>query len=478
MANRKVTINIATTADTSGANQATAAMGKLTTATAAATTATAGAAKGAGRVGQLAGQAGFQIQDFAVQVGAGTSALTAFSQQAPQLLGAFGPTGAIAGAIVAIGAIAAKVFLTMLDDAKVAGEAAKEAGDDLKEAFETAGGDAADALISKIKQQREVIDLLKTAALELIDVQASKIKSDSNLAKSQAKTTEEALKYLEATGQIETSEKAIIELRKQTAEAEKSAAIASIEVGIQAQRNIYDQIREQKIGVQEDVDQAQARVNELQAEQAKLSTQLLAREKRDKSMEGLDGYGDGYVSPQANILTARLAKIEKEIEDLFTSIDKAPEEIGAITTKAYEQATKVQKAIEEGKIAIDSLGAQFGETTKTDEIKQTVADISEGVKELATEVAKIQPVNEIQKEAKEAIMAAVENGVLTANEQREIGTNLQILMGTLKAGQGTTLKAVQDLITLNNELVSKVAATNIAIGDLRSKVNNLALPAR
>ena len=46
--------------------------------------------------------AAFQIQDFAVQVGSGQSAMTAFTQQAPQFLGVFGAGGAILGTIVAI----------------------------------------------------------------------------------------------------------------------------------------------------------------------------------------------------------------------------------------------------------------------------------------------------------------------------------------------------------------------------------------
>jgi hypothetical protein len=48
-------------------------------------------------------QAAFQVGDFATQVGAGTSATVALSQQLPQLLGAFGALGAIVGAGVAIG---------------------------------------------------------------------------------------------------------------------------------------------------------------------------------------------------------------------------------------------------------------------------------------------------------------------------------------------------------------------------------------
>ncbi|WP_424813573.1 hypothetical protein [Roseococcus sp. YIM B11640] len=61
--------------------------------------------------GSIIGQAGFQIQDFAVQVGAGQSALVAFGQQGSQLLGIFGPAGAVAGAALAIGVIAAQLLL-------------------------------------------------------------------------------------------------------------------------------------------------------------------------------------------------------------------------------------------------------------------------------------------------------------------------------------------------------------------------------
>ena len=47
-------------------------------------------------------QIGFQVGDFATQVGAGTSATQALGQQLPQLLGAFGTFGALAGAGAAI----------------------------------------------------------------------------------------------------------------------------------------------------------------------------------------------------------------------------------------------------------------------------------------------------------------------------------------------------------------------------------------
>jgi hypothetical protein len=63
-------------------------------------------------VGNVATQAGFQIQDFATQVAGGTSAVTAFGQQAPQFLGVFGPGGALAGAAIAVGALGYKLWET------------------------------------------------------------------------------------------------------------------------------------------------------------------------------------------------------------------------------------------------------------------------------------------------------------------------------------------------------------------------------
>ena len=47
-------------------------------------------------------QAGFQVGDFAVQVANGTSKMQAFGQQGAQMLGIFGPVGAVLGAAVAI----------------------------------------------------------------------------------------------------------------------------------------------------------------------------------------------------------------------------------------------------------------------------------------------------------------------------------------------------------------------------------------
>ena len=50
-------------------------------------------------------QASFQLQDVAVQAQAGTNAFTILGQQGPQIASIFGPSGAVAGALIAFGAL-------------------------------------------------------------------------------------------------------------------------------------------------------------------------------------------------------------------------------------------------------------------------------------------------------------------------------------------------------------------------------------
>lgn len=71
-----------------------------------------------GRMGQVAQQAGYQIQDFANQVAGGQSAMLAFGQQAPQLFSTFGVGGAVFGAIIAVSAAIGGTLVNAIKTAK------------------------------------------------------------------------------------------------------------------------------------------------------------------------------------------------------------------------------------------------------------------------------------------------------------------------------------------------------------------------
>lgn len=84
-------------------------------------------------------QVGYQVQDFAVQVQGGTSMLVALGQQGSQLLGIFGPAGAIAGMILAIGTGLVGALLAAGDATKKLSENTEKLDDattKLKGAFE------------------------------------------------------------------------------------------------------------------------------------------------------------------------------------------------------------------------------------------------------------------------------------------------------------------------------------------------------
>lgn len=84
-------------------------------------------AKGTGSWKTSMQQAGYQVQDFIVQVQGGQSALVAFAQQGSQLAGAFGPGGAVVGAIIALSSVIAGTFVASLGNGKSAVDALKDA---------------------------------------------------------------------------------------------------------------------------------------------------------------------------------------------------------------------------------------------------------------------------------------------------------------------------------------------------------------
>lgn len=110
------------------ATNATNATNKLTPAVSGMDKAASAAASGGlAKTRIIAQQAGYQIQDMIVQIQGGTSAFVAFGQQGSQLAGAFGPSGAVVGVLIALGTVIANVAFN-----------ARNAAADLKE-LEAAG---------------------------------------------------------------------------------------------------------------------------------------------------------------------------------------------------------------------------------------------------------------------------------------------------------------------------------------------------
>lgn len=127
-----------------------------------------GGAKGTGSWKSSMQQAGYQVQDFIVQVQGGQSALVAFAQQGSQLAGAFGPGGAVVGAIIALGSVLAGVLITSLNGGKNAMDALKDAAEAMDKVINVSiNGVAAlsDKYAHLAKTNAEVATLMRNQAL-------------------------------------------------------------------------------------------------------------------------------------------------------------------------------------------------------------------------------------------------------------------------------------------------------------------------
>ncbi|MCF1275668.1 phage tail tape measure protein [Enterobacter hormaechei] len=113
-------------------------------------------------------QAGYQVQDFIVQVQGGQSALVAFAQQGSQLAGAFGPGGAVVGALIALSSVIAGVLITSLNGGKNAMDALKDAAEAMDKVINISiNGVAAlsDKYAYLAKTNAEVATLMRNQAL-------------------------------------------------------------------------------------------------------------------------------------------------------------------------------------------------------------------------------------------------------------------------------------------------------------------------
>ena len=135
-------------------------------------------AKGTGSWKTSMQQAGYQVQDFIVQVQGGQSALVAFAQQGSQLAGAFGPGGAVVGAIIAFSSVLAGVLITSLNGGKNAMDALKDAAEAMDKVITISSQGVAalsDKYAALARVNADVATLLRNQALLEYNQAISKI---------------------------------------------------------------------------------------------------------------------------------------------------------------------------------------------------------------------------------------------------------------------------------------------------------------
>lgn len=139
-----------------------------------------------------AGQVGFQVQDMVVQLQSGTSAFVAIGQQGSQLAGAFGPGGAVLGAVIALASAVGGVLYKSLGIAGADMEALEKNASELSKSFQIAK-DGTLELSDSFVQAANSADGLSQNMVKLLSLQV-----DQNLNKT-TKAIEDQRKAWEGT---------------------------------------------------------------------------------------------------------------------------------------------------------------------------------------------------------------------------------------------------------------------------------------
>jgi len=131
------------------------------------------------RFGGVAGQLGYQLQDVAVQAQMGTSAFTILGQQGSQIASVFGPAGAMAGALIAVGAAVAAVAWKAFDTSDKL-KALREDASQLSEAFSI----SEQGLLTYNERLGLIAQTAPEVAAALFEIKKQQLELDQELSKS------------------------------------------------------------------------------------------------------------------------------------------------------------------------------------------------------------------------------------------------------------------------------------------------------
>lgn len=469
MASKKVNIQIDTKADTTGAKQAETAMDALSTANTRAATAATTAATNTGRVGQIATSAGYQVQDFAIQVAGGTSALTAMSQQAPQFLGVFGPGGAIAGALIAVGAIAAKVFMGMRDDSASAAENATLLADAVKQIGENAGKAVNEDIDFGLQKMADAAQ----EAEDLIDV-LNRVTQAQNAASLAAISDAESIRSAESqlSGLLGNKVDAAKEIEAQLA-AETAQRQEMARQEIESQNRTLAEAKQREINAEQRKLETQSALidteNLRQKEAAKLEILRAQRAELEKQAAERGKLSEGEIpfmaTPAAERAQAQLedpafqaliAATEQKVDNLDKQIaaqgGKLAEAV-KIAGDALEKASTEVAVIEE---VVAKEIPRIEQTLQAEGVKAQVEGLAEISKAAAEEISTIaesaKPETTGQAAALETLKLATADGKITADETVKVANALQQLNGVIGTNMQTSAANVQALIQTVNKM--------------------------
>jgi hypothetical protein len=379
-------------------------------------------------------QLGYQVGDFAVQVGSGTSAMTAFAQQGSQMLGAFGPAGAIAGALLAVGAAIGSAMSRAKDDADEAAEAsglvdaaigaAVERMRDLAAAQAEADGKAfaaglqdqatrTKAVNDEIARGIELLRQRRVLELELVDAQAAR-----KLAEVEAN---EGLTEPERIRQR-------AEIQRDSLAKRREAEIAGIREGTEPAAAAARQSKQE-------LDDQTANLEKIRGAAAALKAEVEALEQAIKKSRIIDQQLEGVVDDEGNVVTPGL---RGQRDELLQGISRRVAEqiargvslddlqldpaVRAARGPSYErdvaqQIIDLNRQIAALENSPDRLGPASPEATRLEEARNALAEREE---ELAKQETALTAAAEAARKAAQAYEEAAAEAKRTEEIRRRI----------------------------------------------------------
>ena len=445
--------------------------------------------------GMLANNIGYQLQDFAVQVGMGTSALRAFAQQAPQAISALTMAGVVTGNwSIALSAIAVAIPVTVMgmqllgDESEKTAKKVSSVVDEMVKVRSDKLDDAADAMDDAADAAKKLAAEFPLAQKAQNDWAAASLSNAEKMVQAQRNIAEALGIQVDHVRELEEAEaraaakrafdaeQAIAALRKQQAEAIKL---------VQERADAEERIRQDIENRQAAFEDRKAKLNENRARKAN-AEQILATAPNAANFGA--GFGEiptaAFVQDESAIAAAKTflsdPKLEKRIELGEKEVNRLAATIKALERKLAKAEVDTQAAANDAEDTANAVAVNIDALEQTLNADNTLAKsklLLEKGKQIAADVdeviANFQPVEGAGRTAIASLKTATANRVIDAKEIAQSAADLRQINTILARGLGKSTNVQEMSVQSVNELLRRIVTLENDYINLRGKMGSL-----
>jgi len=451
-------------------------------------------------------QAGYQVADFATQVSGGTSALVALGQQLPQFLGAFGPQGAVAGALIAVGLVAYKVFSGIGDSV----EKAKERADFLAKAIDEGASMAAKALsedydmgYTALSNSQAIAEALRQKFVDIAKAEGefslAALQNSKSLNAAQIKLQEimgktydpkqiidfyaaenEAIRTQEYNNNVaaEKAKQVAAEKAKQAADqtlAQKTQAFAEQQKILSESEKELENLKNQLTVLQNISEQkaTQAEIAKTAAYSGAIGGFIRSRFPSEAAKNAQKDMQNPEFVQRIPVLEAAIKELQSQVSDTGT----LTKDLNSALVESQNAKTNFESTSQQVSMQLTTLANSFNQ----DNVIASITKIEEEGKAKAETITKlidgVKPETTGEKQAMEQLKTAVADHEIKVSEATQTAASLATLSGKINEANSGQTQIITRLITDFSKMKLDYDALNRRLDNLQSSKSNT-LPAR